>query len=783
MIAITVISVLLIETSLLGDLGTFTNQTSTYLISDPSVGADDVAEKDYAWGDVDQDGDIDLICVRKQPFSTIGRRTNVLFMNESGILVDRTLEYATNSDVEGDMGFLTPTNDRDVKLYDLDNDGWLDIVIATTLTDNDFKHLSHPRIYMNLGEVDGIWQGFRFENDRIPQMHPSAGPRFCSVAVGDLTGDGYADLYFGDYDSGTILIFDYNNRLLINDGNGFFTDESTSRMSTVMLWAAFGAASEIADMNGDGVNDVIKQTALSQPYHVAIIYNDVNNEGFFNGYDTINNQSPYFTTIGDLNGDGLMDLLIIDDGADKYYLNAGNGGDGHANFDIFTLENSDGFGGNALIVDINKDGHQDIIVTDVDVDIPGCIRNTHIYQNMGDTPNVTFEEVQFGFGNTQMQGVHDVAVFDINGDTWPDIIFGRCNSTEVWIQTTPPGILFTYPNGLPDIVEPEHEFVFQTHTELIAFEDIDYSSGLLTVRTNGTDEETYPMPHIGDDLFQVTLPATPCANALEFKIAVDLVNGVTFSDPSNGWYSVMVGVGTEISFRDEIEGDVSNWIITNSKTLTTGAWEQADPNGTIFNTLQAAPNNDATEGIENVLCFVTQNGTYLGNPSEHDVDNGATTLISPLLDVGGSDGTISYHRWFFDSTNMDELETKISNDDGANWVTVHATSSTSSQWEFVSFLISDHVTPTDLIRVSFTAADYDIASIVEAGIDNFQLEIIVCELDCIGDINNDGMVDVTDLLSIITFWGTTNVDHDLDGDGVVAVGDLLIAISNWGSCL
>ena len=184
---------------------------------------------------------------------------------------------------------------------------------------------------MNLGEVDGIWQGFRFENDRIPQMHPSAGPRFCSVAVGDLTGDGYADLYFGDYDSGTILIFDYNNRLLINDGNGFFTDESTSRMSTDMLWAAFGAASEIADMNGDGVNDVIKQTALSQPYHVAIIYNDVNNEGFVNGYDTINNQSPYFTPIGDTNGDGWMDLLISDDGADNYYLNAGKGGEGEDN--------------------------------------------------------------------------------------------------------------------------------------------------------------------------------------------------------------------------------------------------------------------------------------------------------------------------------------------------------------------------------------------------------------------------------------------------------------------
>ena len=99
------------------------------------------------------------------------------------------------------------------------------MVTVTTLTDNSTKVLSHPRVYMNLGEVDGIWQGFRFENDRIPEMHHTAGPRFCSLAIGDVTGDGAPDLYFGDYDSGPFggpQIFDYNNRLLINDGNAFF---------------------------------------------------------------------------------------------------------------------------------------------------------------------------------------------------------------------------------------------------------------------------------------------------------------------------------------------------------------------------------------------------------------------------------------------------------------------------------------------------------------------------------------------------------------------------------
>ena len=83
------------------------------------------------------------------------------------------------------------------------------------------------------------------------------------------------------------MIFDFDNRLLINDGNGFFTDESTQRMSNQMLNSAFGAASAIADMNNDGIMDVVKQTSLQAPTHVAITYNDFDNEGFFDFYDII----------------------------------------------------------------------------------------------------------------------------------------------------------------------------------------------------------------------------------------------------------------------------------------------------------------------------------------------------------------------------------------------------------------------------------------------------------------------------------------------------------------
>ncbi len=130
----------------------FVNETDSRLDAPPDLGSNDNQEKDYAWGDVDQDGDIDLVCVRKQPNTTPGRRVNILLMNEGGVLTDRTAEFASRSDVADDEGFNTPTNDRDVVLVDVDGDSWLDMVTAVACNGCGGlpQHITHPRIYMNL---------------------------------------------------------------------------------------------------------------------------------------------------------------------------------------------------------------------------------------------------------------------------------------------------------------------------------------------------------------------------------------------------------------------------------------------------------------------------------------------------------------------------------------------------------------------------------------------------------------------------------------------------------
>ena len=60
---------------------TYENQTSSRLVAASGLGALDTEEKDYAVGDFDRDGWTDLVVVRKQPFTTAGKRAGVLFMN------------------------------------------------------------------------------------------------------------------------------------------------------------------------------------------------------------------------------------------------------------------------------------------------------------------------------------------------------------------------------------------------------------------------------------------------------------------------------------------------------------------------------------------------------------------------------------------------------------------------------------------------------------------------------------------------------------------------------
>jgi len=61
-------------------------------------------------------------------------------------------------------------------------------------------------------------------------------------------------------------------------------------------------------------------------------------------------------------------------------------------------------------------------------------------------------------------------------------------------------------------------------------------------------------------------------------------------------------------------------------------------------------------------------------------------------------------------------------------------------------------------------------------------ELKQCPL-CQGDINGDGIVEVNDIIAMISAWGCTTCSaEDVNENGIVEVNDIIIAIANWGPC-
>ena len=429
-------------------------------LTNPSISSPNV-ETDLAWGDLDKNGFVDLVVVRKAAFSS-GKRTNLLLMNFGGVLFDHS-HFTSSSDIAGDLGFLTPTDDRDVVIVDVDNDGWDDLVTATSGAPVDAKWIAHPRVYRNLGSNGLGWLGFRFESVRTPQLFSFTNgtpqnPRFESVSAGDVTGDTFADLYFVD-NNGSVGT-DLDDRLLVNDGAGFFNDESMARMTSLMLLSIVGVSGAIADIDGDSAADIVKADAVPFPGFISVTYNDPSNVGSFQTFTKPHLFQPRGLAVGDLNNDGLDDLITSDNAADTYRYNLGNAGAGPVTWGPPTRYGSagacatggcgdEGAGGNVLVVDLDGDGWNDTLHADIDpTSTLAGTRRLHIYRNPGGavgTEIILHEEQQFvsesdgwkgvvGMLRSDLLGTYDVAVFDIDKDGDNDLITSRTAGTDVWEQ-------------------------------------------------------------------------------------------------------------------------------------------------------------------------------------------------------------------------------------------------------------------------------------------------------------------------------------------------------------
>ena len=265
--------------------------------------------------------------------------------------------------------------------------------------------------------------------------------------------------------------------------------------------------------------------------------------------------------------------------------------------------------------------------------------------------------------------------------------------------------------------------------------------------------------------YTADLPAVPCGDTIEYYFQASTTTGSSITFPSDGSNTPLSALAQEftVALTDEMESD-SGWTVGHpNDTANTGVWTRMNPEGT-----DAQPEDDHTPtGTD---CWVTDGlaGTGLGN---RDIDGGATTLTSPMLDaiIAGDEAELVYHRWYSNnagaSPDEDSMLVELSSDNGNSWVTLETVSENAGQWVEKRFRIADFDTATDQMRIRFIASDFINGSIVEAAIDDLRIESVGCSSSS-ADINNDGVLNFFDISAFLNAYQSLDPIADFNQDGL-----------------
>ncbi|MFA6403039.1 MAG: FG-GAP-like repeat-containing protein, partial [Salinivirgaceae bacterium] len=224
-----------------------------------------------AWGDYDNDGDLDLIITgTTESFVTATK----LYRNESGSFVEQAISLPGTS--EGSLAW-----------GDYNNDGMLDFIITGSL---------NSKIYKNIGNNS-------FEEQTsisLPQVTES------EVTWGDMNNDGYLDLVLsGKNSSGAFA------KIFINNKNNSFSE----LVGTPFINAAEGAVA-LGDYDKDGFMDIFVSgyTCWVCGDPNAKLYHN-NGDGSFSEFtgNSFNGIELGTAQWGDYDNDSDLDILITGD--------------------------------------------------------------------------------------------------------------------------------------------------------------------------------------------------------------------------------------------------------------------------------------------------------------------------------------------------------------------------------------------------------------------------------------------------------------------------------------
>ncbi len=242
-----------------------------------------IAENDgavcIAWGDVDNDGDLDLAAVDLFGYPCV-------FFNNEGELERSPSWRAVDYNLDLSCAFV-----------DIDNDGWLDLVVG-----NINWAIPLIRIYKNNQgrlETRASWRSV------LPQTDYETAD---GIAIGDVNRDGWLDVFVSNY---------------MNEGKrnyGFFNNEG--RLDTFPNWLSndqnASIRSYLADLDGDEDLDFCYANRGR-----AMVYENINGSLSPNPVWSSSVSSEWGVAVADIDNDGLIlksDTFIGDSVRKLFYL-------------------------------------------------------------------------------------------------------------------------------------------------------------------------------------------------------------------------------------------------------------------------------------------------------------------------------------------------------------------------------------------------------------------------------------------------------------------------------
>lgn len=246
---------------------------------------------------------------------------------------------------------------------DLDKNGFSDIIITGTITDENAGPVF--LIYYNNG--DGS-----YTVNADSGISPA---NFGSLQAADFNNDGLIDIFVNGQ-----MGSNYVSKMYAQEENATFTEQPAGLMAT------YFSATKVFDANLDGLPDLLI-TGFSTNYipETKLFLNQGNFEFTENNSDL---QAVYFSSIdtADLNNDGYPDLLITGmnsayAASTTIYTNDGNG-----NFTILEAELTGVYSGAARFADYDNDGLTDIFIMGVNANASNTAK---FYRNEG---NLVFAE-------------------------------------------------------------------------------------------------------------------------------------------------------------------------------------------------------------------------------------------------------------------------------------------------------------------------------------------------------------------------------------------------------